>query len=243
MIRRIAPVLALAVFAVPSFADDAATADKACASQVGCSEECAGKEGCTQQCAGKAIAKTECSGEGCPIEAAMSELPKLSYLVGTEETCCPDAAAKIAKEHNEAVKYVLAKKKFDTEAAAIVALTDATEKYVSKFVTPSKCEVSGKVTVAGKELCCEAMAGKRAELAKKAMEKVEMTYLVGNEECACPNKAAALAKETGKDKLFVVAGEKTCCNVDARLKLARAKYRAALVALAQADASAEGDDS
>ena len=80
------------------------------------------------------------------------------------------------------------------------------------------------------------MAGERAELAKKAMNKVEMAYLVGDKECSCPHEASSLAKTTGKDKLFVVAGEKTACSVTARLKLAQAKYKAAVEALAKADA-------
>jgi hypothetical protein len=35
--------------------------------------------------------------------------------------------------------------------------------------------------------------------------------------------------------LFVVGEEKTACNVTARLNLARAKYKAAVVALMKAD--------
>ena len=183
-------------------------------------------------------AKAECTKEcaACPIEAAMAKLPKMTYLVGKESTCCADAAAKLAKEHKADIHFVVAEKTFDAKGEAMAALTTATEKFVADFTTTKECKVSGKFTVAGKELCCNVMAGQRLTVAKKAMEKVQMAYLVGDEKCECPNAAAALAKKTGKDKLFVVAGEKTCCDVTARLKLAQAKYKAAVEALAKADA-------
>ena len=37
------------------------------------------------------VCPAECSKEcskGCPIEAAMAKLPKMTFKVGTEETCC-----------------------------------------------------------------------------------------------------------------------------------------------------------
>ena len=79
----------------------------------------------------------------------------------------------------------------------------------------------------------------RLKVAKAAMDKVEMTYLVGEKECHCPTEADKLAKETGDPTVFVVAGqEPTCCNVTARLNLARAKYRAAVVAVTQSESPA-----
>ena len=181
----------------------------------------------------------ECCSKGCPIEAAMAKLPKMTYLVGKEETCCSASAAELAKKHDKPMQFVVAKKPFPNEAKAMAALAMATEKYVNNFTATKHCETSGKYTVAGKELCCEVMAGQRATLAKNAMKKVEMTYLVGDKECHCPTEAATLAKKTGKEQLFVVTGQKTCCNIDARLKLAHAKYKAAVEALAKADAPAK----
>ena len=195
----------------------------------------------TKASAGEKVCASECASEcskGCPVEAAMAKLPKMTYLVGKEETCCSNAAAELAKKHEKPIHFVVAKKPYDNEGKAMAALATATEKFVADFTKTQHCKVSGKYTVAGKELCCEVMAGQRAELAKKAMKNVSMTYLVGEKECHCPNEAASLAKTTGKDKLFVVAGQKTCCNIDARLKLAQAKYKAAIQALAKADAPA-----
>ena len=186
---------------------------------------------CDAKCA------STCSG-GCPIEAAMAKLPKMTYQVGKESTCCAQSAAKLAKDHDAPIKFVVADKTYETKNVAMVALADATEAYVKGFATPKTCSVSGKTTVAGKELCCDVMAGMRAKVAKEAMAKVNMTYMVGEKECHCPTEASTLAKTSGAEKYFVVGKEKTCCNTTARITLAHAKYKAAVEALAKADASA-----
>jgi hypothetical protein len=169
----------------------------------------------------------------------MKALPQMTYLVGEEKTCCPTTAAELAKKSNTTMHYVVNGKTFDCETAATLALTEATEQFVAAFATPKVCQESGKVTVAGKELCCQNMASQTAAVAKAAMDKVEMTYLVGEKECHCPTEADKLTKETGDPTVFVVAGqEPTCCNVTARLNLARAKYRAAVVAVTQSESPA-----
>lgn len=175
------------------------------------------------------------AGEGCPIEQAMGKLPQLTFKVGGEAVCCPEAAAKIAKESDAAMTYVVAKKEFTDKQKATLALVEATEQFVDEFTTPCKCEVSGKVTVAGTQVCCDVMAAETAKLAKEAMEKVHMTYLVGDKACDCPVEAASLAKSSGKEQLFVVGSEETACSVTARLNLARAKYKAAVTALVEAE--------
>lgn len=177
--------------------------------------------------------------EGCPIAKAMGKLPKMAYKVGDQEVCCPSAAAKLAKDQDAAVTYLVGKESFDNQGAATVALAKVTEKFVKDFATPCKCEASGNVTVAGKELCCDVAAGATAKLVGDAMKQVEMTYLVGDKECHCPTQAETLAKESGAKTLFVVAGEKTPCSATARLNLARAKYKAAVEAITKAEKKAE----
>ena len=185
MIRKVASIVALTVFVSASYADDVKVAEKAATAAKVCnSKECA----------------------GCPVEAALAKLPKMSYLVGKEETCCAKSAATLAKKQNTAVKYVVAKKTFEDEGKAMLALAEVTDQFVNDFTTPKECKVSGKVTVAGKELCCEVMAGQRAKLATDAMKKVEMAYLVGGKQCACPVEADKLAKESNAPKVFLVAG-------------------------------------
>jgi hypothetical protein len=116
-----------------------------------------------------------------------------------------------------------------------LALVEATEQFVAAYAEPKACQETGKVKVCGKELCCEGTAAQTAALAKAAMDKVAMTYMVGEKECHCPVDAEKLAKESGDPTVYVVAGESTACNVTARLNLARAKYKAAVVAIMQSD--------
>ena len=83
---------------------------------------------------------------------------------------------------------------------------------------------------------CSKTAASMAKIAKEAMATVAMNYKVGEETCNCPNKAAALAKDSGAKQEYVIGDEVTCCSVDAKIKLAHAKYRAAVTALAKAQA-------
>ena len=225
--KRLITVLAVAALTTALQAEETVTLPTAELKAV--KAECASSE-CASACS-----------KGCPIEAAMAKLPSMTFMVGKEATACSKHAAELAKKGKSDIMFVVAKKKFETEGKAMVALADATEKFVKDFTTTKQCKVSGKFTVAGKELCCNVMAGQRAELAKAAMKKVKMAYMVDGKECGCPNEAASLAKKTGKAKMFVVAGEKTQCSVSARLKLAQAQYKAAVTALVKADAPAKAE--
>lgn len=184
-----------------------------------------------------------CKGEACPINAAMKLLPKLTYQVGTESVCCPTAAAELAKKNEAPVQFVVAKNVYEDESKAKLALVEETEKFVAKFAAPQTCKVSGKTTVAGKEVCCPVSAAQTVTLVKAAMDKVNLTYLVGDKECSCPNEAKAIAADTKAPTFFVVAGEKTSCSLTSRLSLARAKYKAAVEAIVAADSKTEADKS
>ncbi len=194
-----------------------------------CSETACGGSACSGTCSSTACAD-------CPITVAMKALPQMTYMVGEEKTCCPDAAKDLAAKSNLPIQYVVAEKCYTCPNEATVALTEATEQFVASFVEPRTCSESGKVTVCSREFCCSQMASTSASVAKAAMDKVQLTYLVGEKECHCPTEAANLAKESGDPKVFVVAGaEPTCCEVTARLNLARAKYKAAVVALMESE--------
>lgn len=211
-----------------------------------CTKSCANcpasgaKETSATACAGGACGATACGKDcqDCPITAAMKALPQMTYLVGEEKLSCPKAAAETAQKANTSVRYAVGEKSFDTESDATLALAEATEQFVQAFAEPKVCKESGKVAIAGKELCCENAAAETAAVAKAAMDKIQMTYLVGEKECSCPVEAEKLAKDSGDPTIFVVAGESVGCNVTARLNLARAKYRAAVVAVMQAEAPA-----
>ena len=157
---------------------------------------------------------------------------------GRREDVLPEDGGGTRQKSNAPMHYVVADKSFDTESDAKLALVEATEQFVAAFAEPKVCKESGKVAIAGKELCCETAAAQTSTVAKTAMNKVEMTYLVGEKECHCPVEAAKLAKDSGDPTVYVVAGESTRCNVTARLNLARAKYKAAVVAVKQAETQA-----
>jgi hypothetical protein len=145
----------------------------------------------------------------------------------------------LAKSKSAPIEYVVGKEKFETKEAAYTSLVEQTESMVNEFTTPCKCEVSGTTTIAGTKCACPVKAGETTELVKKAAGEVQMAYAVGEETCHCPTKAAEMAKEAGVEKTFVVNGEKTSCEMTARLNLARAKYRAAVLAMAAQNQPAE----
>jgi hypothetical protein len=209
----------------------------------GCSEASCAAGGCSA--AASALASSSAAacdaGKGCPIAAAMERLPRLSFAVGEKKTCCSKEAAKLAKESGGHVHFCVAGKEFDSKSDAQLALIEATEKYVAAFAKPHSCPKSGKLTLAGQAQSCPKSAARTAERMQKAMGKVKLTYLVGEEACGCPVKAGNLAKESGQEKLFVVGAEKTACEKTARLNLARAKYKAAVTALVEAQAAAEAE--
>lgn len=187
-------------------------------------------------CTGKSC-DTDCC-KGCPVTAAMAKLPKMAYRVGTENVCCPDSAAKMAEEKKAALHFVVGEKVFEDKTEAYTSLVEQTEAMVSKFVTPSTCAASGTHTVAGKSCKCSVEAGKNAELVSAAIKDIKMTYTVGDKSCNCPTQAGTMAKTSGEKMTYVVGEEKTCCNMTARLALAKAKYKAAVTALVSADKAA-----
>ena len=224
----------LMLFAASAFADCGKCAAKS--KDAASSGEVAAK--CAEECGGKCDGDCSSCGDGCPIAKAMEALPKMTYSVGTESTCCEHSAKALAEANGTHMHFVVGEKEFDSKDKAMLALADATEKFVDGFATPHTCSVSGKTSVCGTSMSCSKSAAAMADVAKKAMKTVAMSYKVGDTECQCPNQAAALAKDSGAKKEFVVGKATTCCAVDARIKLARAKYRAAVAALAQAEKEA-----
>ena len=108
---------------------------------------------------------------------------------------------------------------------------------MNDFVTPCKCEVSGKTTLAGQSCDCPVTSAKYAEQIKTAVDAVAISYKVGEESCGCPNQAAAMAAKTEGAKVEYVVGEQcTGCEMTARVNLAHAKYKAAVAAINKATA-------
>lgn len=176
------------------------------------------------------------SGEGtCASSCAVAKLPEITYQVDGKPACCANTAKAMAEKSEKPITYVVAEKTYDDKTEAYTALVEETEAFVDAFITPKECEVSGQTTIAGKSCGCCVEAGERAELVSAAVNEVKMTYKVGEEEVCCSTMAAQLAEKTGDETHFVVDGEETACNLTARLNLAKAKYEAAVKALAAAD--------
>lgn len=237
-------ILSVAVFAVALMCTAVMAQEEKCQNCPASKGEVAAKSECkcssTSASTVATAAKSECcSKDGectgqCPVEMAMAKLPKMTYRVGTENTCCADSATKMAEAKKTPLHYVVGEKVFEEKTAAYTSLVESTEAMVNKFVTPCKCETSGTTTIAGAACKCPVEAGKKAELVSAAIKDIKMSYVVGDKTCQCPTQAGEMAKAAKAEMKYVVAGEETCCSLDARLKLATAKYKAAVKALAVA---------
>jgi len=171
----------------------------------------------------------------CPISAAMKGLPQITYQVGTEQTQCRKSAGKLAEKSGSSIVYLVGKEEYENGVDAQLAVTEATEEFVTAFAVPHTCKISGTTSIAGQKTECSKSAAQLASLMSVAMKSVKQSYSVDGETCDCPHAAAALAEKSGQPKLFVVGTEKTKCAVTARLNLARAQYKAMLEALAAAE--------
>jgi len=190
-------------------------------------------------------AKSKCdsacaTGAGCcSLTEGMAKLPKLAYKVGETTLCCEESAKATAASGKTKLEYVVGKESFDNKDKAMVSLVEQTEKFVSAFATPSTCSVSGKTSIAGESLTCSVAAGDVASKVKKAMDSVAISYKVGDKSCSCPVEAKTLAASKKAKTVFVVGSEETECEHTARLNLAIAKYKAALIAMAPAKTEAK----
>lgn len=216
--------LAFALVCSFSVAQDSTSSEKACSK-------------CPSSTAVVSTDEKSCS--DCPVTVAMKNLPKMTYKVGDKAICCSESAAALAKEHSKPIHFVVAEKTYEDKQKAYTALVETTEKFVNEFITPSKCEKSGKTSIAGKSCNCPVQAGQHAEVVKKAVSDVKMKYVVGKEECHCPTQAKEMASKGDDKTKYVVAGKETCCNLEARLNLAHAKYAAAVKALASTEQETE----
>ena len=212
--RSLAIIAILSVFAAPAFAQEKCSQCPSSSTTLTSTQE-----------------QEEC--QSCPVmTAAMEKLPKMTYKVGDESTCCSASAEAMAKEHSKPVHFVVGDKTFEDKAEAYTAYVTTTEEFVNSFVTPHKCETSGKTTLAGHSCDCPVTSAKYAEQIKTAVDAVAMTYKVGEESCGCADKAATMAAETEGAKVeYIVGDECTSCQMTARINLAHAKYKAAVAAI------------
>lgn len=224
-----------AFVALLAFVSSSAVAQEASTSSEKSCQKC--------QCPSTQTTSTSVQEEGCTqcpvMTAAMEKLPKMTFKVGDEATCCSKSAAAMAKKTSKPIHFVVAEKTYEDKAEAYTAYVTTTEEFVNNFVTPHKCEVSGKTSLAGHSCDCPVTSAKYAEQIKTAVDAVAMSYKVGEESCGCPNKAAAMAKDEGAKVEFVVGEQCTTCEMTARVNLAHAKYKAAVAAITKATSKEE----
>ncbi len=185
-------------------------------------------------CAAPQFAKAECGEGSCSIQSAFKTLPRLEYQVGATTTACAKSAAKLSQKEGLPIKFVI-KQAFENEAAATLALAEKTEALVKQFATSTECKISGRISVGGKSLSCSEKASVRAKLIGEAIDAVKVSYKVGDKVSNCPIESKKLAAESKVSVVFVVDGKETACPIRHRLNAARAKYRAAVEAVAKLD--------
>jgi hypothetical protein len=225
----------------------------------GCPHAKDAKSGCPESCLKSGVKLTADKSEGCPIRAKahaiLSSMPKITYQIGEEKTCCGKTAAK-AREEGKVVKYWVGDESFDTEVAAKKRLVSLLEAEVEQMKTVQYsvngetvgCPKSashmaeqngGKVAyrVAGFDFDNQEKAEKAVKLVKAAADDVKMSYKVGDKTFCCDKMAGAESSKNGEKMHYVVGEEETGCAETARLMLTEAKAQAMVEAAASVYAS------
>jgi hypothetical protein len=200
-----------------------------------------------------ATAKSCGDNAGCCSKSVAAMLPAMKYRVGDATVECPDKAKELAKGDAKAIKFVVGDKSFDDVTAANKELTSALETFANEATTVKyavgeqclACPVSaGELAkkenkkmayrLASFNFASEDAAKKAISSAKEAAGKVEMKMMVGDKCVGCPVEAKELATKEHKTVEYVVGESKTCCDVEAKMNLAKARALATLAALEKA---------
>ena len=227
-----------------------ASAKGACSGSCGsCSGSC-GSSAKTSMVSGKGAKSNECL-SACSSSLA-ANAPKMSFIVVNDgktllTTASPCSAKKaVAAKPGSTIAYQVADTKFDNEAAAYQAYAKQLEDFLGTMTKVS-------YVVDGKQTCCPDTAAsmakanhskveyrvasvnfKNAELAnaavkqaKKAIDGVQMKYVVEGKEFTCPHEAGESC--TGaKEKMVYKVGESTTdSEATAKTALLRERINAA----------------
>jgi hypothetical protein len=221
--------------------------------------------------------------EGCKDKAlAASGMPVMHYKVGEKTTCCPKAAAEMAKADDATIKYVVNETEYTNNSEALQAYAKVLDEYLGtltsvRYAVGDKCvncpmaaaalaKDSGetvKYRVASFTFADKAAADKAADAARTASEKVEMTMVVDGQETKCDAAAKATCHKSADDATasktcdksahdatakktcdksadgataaktceYRVGDTKTCCAATAKVELAKARIETAQKAL------------
>lgn len=193
-----------------------------------------------------------CSGQNSALAKARATVPAVKFQVGEKTTCCPDEAKELAKGDAKAIKFVVGEKKFDDRSAANEELARALDAFMNdsmnvKYAVGSECVAcpmeAGSLAkkngekvqyrVAAFNFADESAATKAISAAKEAAGKVEMKMMVGDKCFECPASAGDAAKSAGKSVEYVIGEKRTCCPVEGKVELAKARIDAAFEVLAK----------
>lgn len=200
----------------------------------------------------KSVSASASAGTGdSRVDAILASLPKVTYRVGDETTCCEKTAEKMAEKSGKPLHYVIGDEVLDSHCAAEVRLAELLEKELEQLaslqfavgeeavhcpVTARKLAAKngGKLAyrVAGVDFEDQTRADQAVKLVANALDEVKISYKVGDDTFCCDKMAGMKAKATGKPMSFVVAGEETTCEKHAKMLLMQAKARAAIQAAA-----------
>jgi hypothetical protein len=196
---------------------------------------------------------------------AATGMPVMQYKVGDQTTCCPKAAAEMAKANDAAMRYAVNETEYADKAAALEAYASTLDEYLGtmttvRFAVGEKCVAcptaaaalakdSGetmKYRVAAFTFADKAAAEKAADAARTASEKVVMTMVVDGKETKCDatakkacNKSADSAA-AGKTCEYRVGETKTNCATTAKVELTKARIETAQKALEEIAAKDNG---
>jgi len=251
------------------------------AALAGCGDEKAGGScgakatACGDKCTGgakDAAGKGGCAGE----KLVAAGMPKMTYIVGDEKTCCPETAAKLAEKNSGAkIQYVLGEKTYADKTEALTAYETALNEYLTTVTTvryavgdqcvscpdaAAKMAADNKQTVkyrvASFTFTDKAKAEEAAKAAKTAADGVKLvsatdakaegkTCSAGERKaCAAGEAAGCGAKATAKadgeakschgDKAagtVAQAEAKSCCPGSEKVDLVKARIQAAYAAV------------
>ncbi len=199
---------------------------------------------CEKPCAKKVMTVAETSAGAEKANAVIEKLPKLTYKIGEEKTCCAKMAAGVAEKSGKPVQYVVGEEVFSTEADARVKLTTLLEQEAEamqamQYAVGNDCmrcpmtakkaaqEKQGKVAyrVGGVDFDSEPKAQKAVELVAEAAGNAKLSYKVDGQSFCCDKMAGVKVKETGKPMTYVVAEQEVQSEGEAKLLLTQTKIR------------------
>ncbi len=170
------------------------------------------------------------------LDEYLGTLTTVRYAVGETIVGCPQAAAALAREARDTVKFRVASYTFADEPAAqqaAEAARSAADKVVLKKLVNGEevaAECSAAAAKDGKACCAAKAAGQKtagaSECATKKTEKSSCgasKLAARGDGCASHKVAAEASGERAAKCEFVVGDLKTCCESTARVELAQAR--------------------